>query len=129
MEVMGRAAALAVTAVLCGAVVRRGAPEFALLLALGSGVCILLLSMDALEQVVRTIHDLAAAAQLEEDVLRPVVKTVALSLVTRLTGELCRSAGEGGVAAFVETTGTILALAAALPLAEGVLELMAQLLT
>jgi stage III sporulation protein AD len=129
MEVMGRAAALAVTAVLCGAVLRRGVPEFALLLVLGSGACILLLSMDALEQVVQTISDLAAAAQLEEDVLRPVVKTVALSLVTRLTGELCRGAGEGGVAAFVETTGTILALAAALPLAEGVLELMAQLLT
>ena len=72
---------------------------------------------------------MAVVAQLEDEVLRPVVKTVALSLMTKITGELCRSAGESGIAAFVETVGTILALGVALPLAEGVLELMAQLLT
>lgn len=128
MEEMVKIGALAVTGVLCAAVVRRGAPEFSLLLALGVGVCILLLGLDALERVLGTIENMAAVAQLEQEVLRPVAKTVALSLLTKITGELCRSAGEGGIAAFVETAGTILALAVALPLAEGVLELMAQLL-
>ena len=42
--------------------------------------------------------------------------------------EVCRAAGEGGAAAFVEVAGTILALAVALPLAEGVLTMMAELL-
>lgn len=128
MEEMAKVAALAVTAVLCAGVVRRGAPEFALLLALGAGVCILLLVMDALEQVLGTIQEMAALAQLDTEILRPVVKTVALAIVTRVTAELCRCGGEGGIAAFVETAGTILALAAALPLAKGVLQLMAQLL-
>lgn len=125
---MVKIAALAVTAALCTVVVRRGAPEFSILLALGGGACILLLGMDALEQVAGAMREMAAVAQLEEEVLRPVVKTVALSLLTKITGELCRSAGENAIAAFVETAGTILALAVALPLAEGVLKLMAQLL-
>ena len=129
MEIMFKVAALAVTAVLCSAVVRRGAPEFSLLMALGAGLCIVWLGMDALERVLGTIRHMAVVAQLEDEVLRPVVKTVALSLMTKITGELCRSAGESGIAAFVETVGTILALGVALPLAEGVLELMAQLLT
>ncbi len=129
MEVMFKVSVLGITAVLCSTVVRRGAPEFSLLTALGAGVCIVLLGMDALDSVLGTIHRMAAMAQLEDEVLRPVVKTVALSLLTKITGELCRSAGESGIAAFVETVGTILALAVALPLAEGVLELMAQLLT
>ena len=84
-------AALAVTAVLCAAVIRRGAPEAAL-------------------------------------VLEPVLKTAAISILTKVTGEVCRAAGEGGAAAFVEVAGTILALAVALPLAEGVLTMMAELL-
>ena len=41
---------------------------------------------------------------------------------------MCRSAGEGGIASFVETAGTVLALAAALPLVRGVVEMMAEML-
>ena len=91
-------AALAVTAVLCAAVIRRGAPEAALVLGLDSTL------------------------------VEPVLKTAAISILTKVTGEVCRAAGEGGAAAFVEVAGTILALAVALPLAEGVLTMMAELL-
>jgi stage III sporulation protein AD len=58
-----------------------------------------------------------------------VVKTVALSILTRLTAEVCRSSGERGVAAFVETAGTALALAVALPLVRAVAVLMGEMLT
>ena len=50
------------------------------------------------------------------------------AILAKVTGEVCRAAGEGGAAAFVEVAGTILALAVALPLAEGVLTMMAELL-
>lgn len=129
MEAMVKAAALALTAALCAGVVRRGAPELALLLALAAGGGILMLGMGALAQTADALERVADAAQLGDELVRPVVKTVALSLISRVTAELCRSAGEGGAAAFVELAGTVLALGAALPLAEGVLELMAQLLT
>ena len=129
MEAMVKAAALALTAALCAGVVRRGAPEFSMLLVLAAGGGILMVGMGALAQTAAALERVAEAAQLGDELVRPVVKTVALSLISRVTAELCRSAGEGGAAAFVELAGTVLALAAALPLAEGVLELMAQLLT
>lgn len=128
MEVMTKAAALAVTALLCAGIVRRGAPEFSLLLVLAAGTGVLLFGMEALGQVLTRMERMADLAQMEEEVLGPVVKTVAISILTKITGELCRSGGEGGLAAFVETAGSIAALWTALPLAEGVLELMGQLL-
>lgn len=128
MESLMKIAALAVTALLCAGTVRRGAPEFALLLVMAAGTGVLLLTMDALGQVLERMQHMAQLAQLDSAVLRPVLKTVALSILTKITGELCRSGGEGGLAAFVETAGTILTLWTALPLAEGVLELMGQLL-
>ena len=71
---------------------------------------------------------LAQLAQMDAAVAGPVLKTVVVALVTRITAEICRGAGEGGLAAFVETAGTILALTAALPLMAAVLTMLEELL-
>jgi len=67
-------------------------------------------------------------AKLDPDVVDPVVKVVGISVVTRIGTEICRSAGEGGIAAFVEMAGTLLSLAAALPLVNEVVELLTGLM-
>ena len=128
MEVMGKIAAAAVTAALCGAVVRRDAPEFGVLLTLATGVWILTMVLDGLGAAAAMAEQLARLAQLDAAVLGPVLKTVALALVTRVTAAVCRSAGEGGMAAFVETAGAVLALTAALPLVGAVLNLLEELM-
>ena len=128
MEGMVQVAALAAAAVLCGAVLRRGGGEFSMLMVLAAGTCILLLAMEPLSQVVESMARIARLAQLDGGLVLPVMKTVAISILTKITAEICKSSGEGGIAAFVETAGTALALAVAAPLAEGVLELMAEML-
>lgn len=129
METMARLAAVGVTAVVLSAVLRKNTPELALLLALAAGLWMLALVGAGLGAVVELMKELAGQAGLSEALLEPVVKTVALSVLTKLTVEICRSAGEGGVAAFVETAGTVLALLAALPLVRAVARLMGELLT
>ena len=121
-------AAAAVTAALCGAVVRRGAPEVAVVLSLAAGAWVLLLSCSALWETAAYARELAELAGLDATVVSPVLKTVGISLMTRLTAEICRGAGEGGVAAAVETAGTLLALAVALPLAREVVSALWELL-
>ena len=56
------------------------------------------------------------------------LKTVVLSVVTRLTSEVCRSAGEGRIASFVETAGDSAGAGGGLPLVRGVVEMMAEML-
>ena len=129
METMARLAAVGVTAVVLSAVLRKNTPELPLLLALAAGLWMLALVGAGLGAVVELMKELAGQAGLSEALLEPVVKTVALSVLTKLTVEICRSAGEGGVAAFVETAGTVLALLAALPLVRAVARLMGELLT
>lgn len=125
---MGKIAAAAVTAALFGTVVRRGAPELALLLTVTAGVWILTAVLDGLGAAAAMAERLAQLAQMDAAVAGPVLKTVVVALVTRITAELCRGAGEGGLAAFVETAGTILALTAALPLMAAVLTMLEELL-
>ncbi len=127
-ELMVKVAAAAVAAALCASVVRRGAPEVALTLVLAAGAWILFSLMGSLEGVVSLMKELSQLAGLDQSVVEPVFKTVVLSILTKLTSELCRAAGEGGLAAAVETAGTVLALAAALPLVRGVMELIEEML-
>ena len=122
-------AAVAVTAAVLSGVLRKNTPELALLLALAAGLWMLALAAGALGAAVVLMEELAARAGLTDALLEPVFKTVALSVLTRLTAELCRAAGEGGLAAFAEAAGTALALAAALPLVRAVAQLMGELLT
>ena len=128
MEVMGKIAAAAVTAALVGTVVRRGSPELALLLTVTAGVWILTAVLDGLGAAAAMAERLAQLAQMDAAVAGPVLKTVVVALVTRITAEICRGAGESGLAAFVETAGTILALTAALPLMAAVLTMLEELL-
>ena len=129
MEAMAKLAAVGVTAVVLSAVLKKNTPELALLLALAAGLWMLALTASGLGAVVELMNELAEQAGLSEVLLEPVVKTVALSILTRLTVEICRSAGEGGVAAFVETAGAVLALLVALPLIRAVAQMIGELLT
>ena len=125
---MARLAAAGVTAVVLAAVLRKNTPELALLLILAAGLWMMSLAAQAMGAALALMRELADQAGLSEALLEPVVKTVALAILTKLTAEVCRSAGEGGMAAFVETAGAALALLAALPLVRAVAQLMGELL-
>lgn len=129
METMVRIAAVGLTAAVLGTVLKKSAPELALLLVVAAGVWILTLTLDGLGAVAALMEELAGASGLSEELLEPVAKTVALSILTKLTAEICRSAGESGLASFVELGGTVAALVVALPLMRAVAVLMAEMLT
>ncbi len=129
MGTMVQIAAVGLTAAVLGALLRRSTPELGLLLVTAAGIWILSLTLEGLGAAAALMAELAGICGLEEELLEPVAKTVALAILTRLTAEICRSAGESGLAAFVELGGTVAALVVALPLLRAVAVLMAEMLT
>ena len=125
---MGEIAALAVAAALCALVVKREAGGVALVLGLAAGAVILGQVLGAAEAVRALMDELGERAGLSPAVLDPVVKTVGIAVLTRISAEVCRDAGESGIAASVETAGAVLALWVALPLLRAVLETVTGLL-
>lgn len=123
-----RLSALGVVAALCALVLRRREPALATLLIIGTGFLLLRAGADALASVRGFADSLAQTAKLETAVWKPVWQTVGIGLVTRLSSAVCKDAGEGGVAAFLETVGAALALLAALPLAQALLDALGALL-
>lgn len=129
MDTVVKVSAVALTGVVLNAVLKRNTPELAILLGVCAGMWILWSVADGFAAVQVLMSELIQLSGLTEELIEPVVKTVVYSVVTRITAELCRSAGESGTAVFVETAGTVLALTAALPLIRAVTLLMTEMLT
>ena len=128
MESVVRLAAAAVAAALCAVVVKQHAREVGAVLALAAGALLLGAALGALEDVRTLVDELGELIGLSPAVLAPVLKTVGIAILTRIAAELCRDAGEGGIAAAAETAGAAAALLAALPLLRAVLSTITGLL-
>lgn len=128
MESVVRLAAAAVAAALCAVVVKQHAREVGAVLALAAGALLMGAALGAIEEVRALADELGELIGLSPAVLAPVLKTVGIAILTRIAAELCRDAGEGGIAAAAETAGAAAAVLAALPLLRAVLSTITGLL-
>ena len=125
---MEQVAVVAIVGALCAVVIKPHAREIALAVSLCTGAVILLGVLQAAGEIRELFSALAEAAGLAPAVLSPMLKTVGISILTRITAALCRDAGEGGVASFVEVAGAALALVVTAPLLRSVLDTLSALL-
>lgn len=128
MESVVRLAAAAVAAALCAVVVKQHTREVGAVLALAAGALLLGAALGAIEEVRALADELGELIGLSPAVLAPVLKTVGIAILTRIAAELCRDAGEGGIAAAAETAGAAAAVLTALPLLRAVLSTITGLL-
>ena len=128
MELMLRAGCTAVAGSLCALALRRYVPELSLVLGVVTGGVVLVLMLSAFSQVREGLELLTGYAGLDDTLMGPVYKVVVIAILSRLTSQICRDAGEGTVALCCELAGTFAALCAILPLLRRVLELIGGLM-
>lgn len=128
MELVGKITALCVTAALLTLVLKKGTPEIAMVLVLAAAALALLSLSDTAQALAELFGELRRHSNLGEEWFVPLYKTVAIAIVVRIGGDLCRDAGEGALAGVVETAGTVCALATAAPLMHMVLSLILELM-
>ena len=116
MELIVKAAALAMTAALIGIVLRRTNPELSLLL----NICTVVLIMGAALGFAKSFTELAQAVQrifgVSETLIKPVLKCVAVAIITKMTSDLCKDSSQAAAASAVELAGTVCALCIIMPL-------------
>lgn len=116
MELILKAAALALTAALIGIVLRRTNPEMTLLLS----ICTVILIMGAALGFAKSFTELAQTVQrifgVSETLIKPVIKCVAVAIITKMTSDLCKDSSQAAAASAVELAGTVCALCIIMPL-------------
>ena len=116
MELVLKASAAALTAAIVCLLIKRGNPEISLLLSICTVSLILIAALGFAEGIRELATAVKTVAGSSETLAAPVLKCVAIAIVTRVTAELCRDSSQGASAAAVELAGTICAMSVALPL-------------
>lgn len=119
-----RLAALCAVCMLPVALLRRTAPEQALLLTTAILAAALARCLCLAAPVLEEVRALFGRAGIETAYISVLLRTTAAALVTRLCADLCRDGGSQALASAVETAGAVAALLIALPLLRAVVELL-----
>ena len=128
MEVAIRVAAAALLATSVCLLLKRRNPE--LLIPLSVVVCIFAFhaAAGALRPVISALDKAKALSGLGEAYFLPVLKCVAIGLITKAAADLCRDGSQTAMAGAVELGGTAAALFVSLPLLQTLLGLLEKLL-
>ena len=128
IELVFRAGCAAAVGSICALALRRYVPELALVLGVVTAGVVLVMMLGTFSQVQAGLEQLTGYAGLDEELTGPVYKVVVVAILSRLTSQVCRDAGEGTVALCCELAGTFAALCAIGPLLRRVLELIGGLI-
>ena len=124
MDVVIKLAAVALVAALCTLLIKSKNSEQAFLLGTASAVIICLAAMKFLGDIVDFAKELIALSNVSSAVFLPVIKCIGIAIVSKLVCELCKDAGQAGIASAVEYTGAVAAVYISLPLLETILDLL-----
>ena len=123
-----RIVALCLAAALICATIRTAHPQIATAVALACGVGVMLLSTQELGSLAAALEKLEAAADgMDGEGLR-LLKLCGIALVAEFASDICRDAGEAALARRIDAGVRIGVVAAALPTAAELMDVIAGLL-
>ncbi len=124
MELVVKAVVICIVVSLTAALLEKDTPQLGLLLVLAAIAVVMTFALSFYEEVQATAESLLAQSGLDGELFRPILKIIAISMIARLGGDLCKDSGQGTLASLLELVGTVCALIAAQPLLLRALEIL-----
>jgi len=97
-------------------------PVFALLVSLVAGVLVFVQILPELRQVLLAFRQLSQMAALNSAYLALLLKIIAVCYLSEFVGEVCRDAGQGGLAVKLEMGAKVLVMVMATPILMSILD-------
>jgi len=128
MDIVVKAVVLGLIGTILCLVVQKGSPELALLLAISVGMLLTLYALGIISQVTEFIELIADESGLSSAIISPMLKTMGIGTLTKITSDICKDAGQSAIASAVEMVGAASAIYIALPLMKTVFQMIIDLL-
>ena len=124
MELIIKSAAAALTAAAVGLLIKKSNPEISMLL----GACVTALIVTAamgfakgIKELSETVKNIAGGSS---TFIAPVVKCLAVAIITKLASDLCKDSSQAAVASALELAGSVCAMSIAMPMIMSVLKMI-----
>lgn len=122
-------AGVAIIAAVLAVILKQHRTEYALVLSVSAGVILLVFAMRYVSQLTDFTRSVSSALSLPNDFLPVLFKVLGIAYLAQFASDACRDAGENGLASKVELIGKAAMLAAALPVLEGLLDMISSLIS
>ena len=123
MEFLIKGSVIGVIASVLGLLLKKNAPEFALLLTLSAAAAIIGFALSIMGDIKDFVYEVAERGAVSSVLLTPLVKCVGISVCANLASDICKDAGFSASASAVELVASAAALYAVLPLMRAVLKM------
>lgn len=128
MEIVFKIAAVSICAAVFAAIVKKTEPAIALSLTICAAGIILYAALTPVKEVLDVLSEMSYEAGVSIPALNMVLKTLGISIVTKISSDICKESGLGAAASAVELAGSVTALYVTLPVLKTMLSMIKGLL-
>ena len=116
MEIVAKAAAVAVLCAACSLLIKAKNPEYSFVLSAICAVCVCAAAVGMISQLADFVSGIIKSSGLPSAIFVPIIKCVGIAVLTKLVCNLCKDAGQNGTSSAVEYLGSAAMVYAAMPL-------------
>lgn len=106
-------------------IVKDTRPELAYVIAAVGGILIMILTMDYLSAIVKSINGLVGKIGLNAAIIASILKIVGVGYIAEFAASLCEDAGSKSIAEKMRFGGKVIILYLSLPILTGVIDIIA----
>ena len=128
MEIIFKSSACAMIAVILGLAINRQGKDYAILLSLAVCAMIAMLALRYLEPVLDLFDTLREIGGLNNELVQILLKVLGVSLISQISCMICNDAGNSALAKSLQILTAAVILWLSLPLYNGLLELIKEVL-
>ena len=128
MDIVVRAAAVGIIGGILALLLEKYTPELSVSVGILTGCFVIFLAASVGSRVADALREIAEEGGIPLVFLSPVLKCVAIGMVSHLAAQVCRDARQGSIASAVELCASVCALYVSLPLIESLLGMVRRLL-
>ena len=124
-----RIAALGTAGVLLGITVKGAKPEFALLVTVGAGLCILAGTVGKMQYLLGMLAQMKSYLPVDSSYLNTLLKMLGITYVGQFSAGICKDAGYQTIAVQIEIFGKLMILVLSMPILTALLDTIREFLS
>lgn len=124
MEILSKCAAASIFVSLACLLIKKQNPELSLAVSITLSVLILLGSTAMLSSVKELVDCAVDMLGVSSSLVRPILKCMGISLVSKMSADICRDASQSALASALELSGCFCAAALAMPVVINTLKMI-----
>lgn len=118
---------VAFVGIICSVLVKQFKPEFSIIISLATGILIVLLVVDALEELILGFVEISENAGVSVNIIKSLIKVIGVGYITEFSADVAEDSGNKSIANKIVFGGKIVVALVALPIIKSLFELIIEL--